>query len=73
MSTSNTITRCHNTTNYLLTYANQNRDQDFFNDVIIETDSDQNISANRMVLSCYSNTSKKIFKSQMKEQNLCLV
>ena len=59
MSTSNTIIRCHNTTNCLLTYANQNRGQDFFNDVIIETDSDQNISANRMVLSCYSNTSKK--------------
>ena len=69
MSTSNTITRCHNTTNCLLTYANQNRGQDFFNDVIIKTDSDQNISANRMVLSCYSKYFEKMFKSPMKEQD----
>ena len=73
MSISNFIYRCHNTTNCLLTYANQSRGQDFFNDVIIKTDYDQNISANRMVLSCYSKYFEKMFKSQMKEQNQLLV
>ena len=52
----------------LLAYANKNRFQDFFSDVTIKTDNNQNISANRMVLSCYSAFFEKMFKSKLKEQ-----
>ena len=63
-----TINYARNGTACLLAYANINRDQDFFNDVTIKTDNNQNISANRMVLSCYSAFFEKMFKSKLKEQ-----
>ena len=68
MSTLKPIIRHRNSTTCLLTYANQNRNQDCFNDVIIKTDNNQKIPANRMVLSCYSTFFEKMFKSKMKEQ-----
>ena len=68
MSAERTVTFHRQTTACLLTYSNENRNQGCFNDVIIKTDNNQNISANRMVLSCYSEYFDKMFKSQMKEQ-----
>ena len=51
----------------LLKYANANRDNAIFNDVIIKTGR-SSIGANRMVLSCFSKFFETMFKSEMKEQ-----
>ena len=67
-SSSKLFSRPENVSFCLLTYANENRNQNLFNDIIIKTENGENISANRMVLSCYSKYFEKMFKSQMKEQ-----
>ena len=51
----------------LLEYATANRDNGIFNDVIIIA-GHASISANRMVLSCFSKFFEKMFKSDMKER-----
>ena len=50
----------------LLEYANTERNEDDFNDVTIQVGS-ESISANRMVLSCYSNFFRSMFHSRFKE------
>jgi len=51
----------------LLDYAYKNRNENFFNDVLIVTDS-ESIPSNRMVLSCYSPVFERMFKTEMKEK-----
>ena len=57
----NPVTRHRNDQSRLLNYANQNRNEGFFNDVTIGV-GNQCISANRMVLSCYSDYFQDKFK-----------
>ena len=63
----NSITRQRATTASLIEYANENRDKGFFCDITINTRK-QTITANRLVLSCYSRYFEGMFKSQMKER-----
>ena len=51
----------------LLNYANQNRNEGFFNDITIEV-GNQCFSANRMVLSCYSDYFQNKFKTKTNYQ-----
>ena len=51
----------------LLEYANEKRLEGLYNDVTIKA-GEQVMSANRMILSCYSKVFEKMFRSQMKEQ-----
>ena len=51
----------------LLEYANQNRDEGFFNDVYIKV-GNECFPANRMVLSCFSRVFERMFKVEMKER-----
>jgi len=51
----------------LLEYANQNRNEGFFNDVNIKV-ANECFSANRMVLSCFSCVFERMFKVEMKER-----
>ena len=51
----------------LLHYANQNRDEGFFNDVNIKV-ANECFPANRMVLSCFSRVFERMFKVEMKER-----
>ena len=55
------VTRRRNDRSRLLNYANQNRNEGFFNDVTIGV-GNQCFSANRMVLSCYSDYFQDKFK-----------
>ena len=57
----NLVTRHKNDQSRLLSYANQNRNEGFFNDVTIGV-GNQCFSANRMVLSCYSDYFQDKFK-----------
>ena len=59
----NPVTRGRNDQSRLLNYANQNRNQGFFNDVTIGV-GNQCFSANRMVLSCYSDYFQEKFKTK---------
>ena len=59
----NPVTRHRNDRSRLLTYANQNRNEGFFNDVTIGI-GNQYISANRMVLSCYSDYFQNKFRTK---------
>ena len=65
MATSVTRQRVANIS--LLEYANRNRDQGFFSDVIIAAGNER-IPANRLVLSCYSTYFEGMFKLQMRER-----
>ncbi|XP_078492598.1 kelch-like protein 12 isoform X2 [Ciona intestinalis] len=51
----------------LLQFANESRQDDRFNDIIIRV-GEKNIPANKMVLSCYSKYFNTMFKSEMKEK-----
>ena len=51
----------------LLEYANQNRDEGFFDDVNIQV-ANECFPANRMVLSCFSRVFERMFKVEMKER-----
>ena len=59
----NLVTRHRNDQSRLLTYANQNRNEGFFNDVTIGV-GNQCFSANRMVLSCYSDYFQNKFRTK---------
>ena len=63
---SNSVTRQRVANINLLKYANKNRDQGFFNDVVLKTGK-KRIPANRMVLSCYSTYLQGLF--QLQERN----
>jgi len=54
-------------TRSLLEYANQNRNEGFFNDVNIKV-ANECFPANRMVLSCFSCVFEQMFKVEMKER-----
>ena len=56
----------------LLSYANENRNKGFFNDVELSAD-DECISANQMVLSCYSKYFENIFKTNLYNQQRCII
>ena len=62
-----TVTHQRESTSCLLQYANNNRNQKRFNDVTIQS-ADTNISANRMVLSCYCSFFNKIFALKLNNQ-----
>ena len=51
----------------LLEYANTKRNTENFNDVTIQAGA-ESISANRMVLACYSKFFESMFLSQLKEK-----
>ena len=55
--------------NWLLSYANVNRSEGFFNDVIIKVKT-KSFLANRMVLSCYSSFFEHILK---RKRNRCYI
>ena len=59
----NPVTLHRNDQSRLLTYANQNRNEGFFNDVTIGV-GNQSFSANRMVLSCYSDYFQDKFRTR---------
>ena len=61
------VTRQRVTNISLLEYANRNRDQGFFSDVIIAAGNER-IPANRLVLSCYSTYFEGMFKLPMRER-----
>ena len=61
------VTRQRKSTSCLLQYANNNRNQGRFNDVTIQS-ADTNISANRMVLSCYCSFFDQHFASETSNQ-----
>ena len=63
----NSVTRNRNDRSRLLTYANQNRNEGFFNDVAIGV-GNQCFSANRMVLSCYSDYFQDKFRTKTNYQ-----
>ena len=63
----NPVTRHRNDQSRLLTYANQNRNEGFFNDVTIGV-GNQCFSANRMVLSCYSDYFQNKFRTKTNYQ-----
>ena len=56
----------------LLSYASKNRVKGFFNDVELLAD-DECISANQMVLSCYSKYFENIFKTNLYNQQRCII
>ena len=56
----------------LLSYANENRNKGFFNDVELLADAEC-ISANQMVLSCYSKYFENIFKTNLYNQQRCII
>ena len=56
----------------LLSYANKNRNKGFFNDVELSADAEC-ISANQMVLSCYSEYFENIFKTNLYNQQRCII
>ena len=56
----------------LLSYANENRNKGFFNDVELSADAEC-ISANQMVLSCYSKYFENIFKTNLNNQQRCII
>ena len=56
----------------LLRYANENRNKGFFNDVELLADAEC-ISANQMVLSCYSKYFENIFKTNLYNQQRCII
>ena len=60
------VTRHRAATTNLLEFANQNRDEGFFSDVVVVAGNER-IPANRLVLSCYSTYFNKYFKFM--EQN----
>ena len=62
-----TVAYQRKSTSSLLQYANNNRNQGRFNDVIIQSN-DISIPANRMVLSCYCSFFDKIFASETNNQ-----
>ena len=62
-----TVIRQRKSTSCLLQYANNNRNQGRFNDVIIQSN-DTRIPANRMVLSCYCSFFDQIFASETNNQ-----
>ena len=62
-----TVTRQRKSTSCLLQYANNNRNQGRFNDVIIQS-ADTSIPANRMVLSCYCSFFDQIFAKETNNQ-----
>ena len=61
------VTYCRKACSDLLEYATANREDGIFNDVTIQV-GHLRISANRLVLSCYSTFFEKMFKSNMKER-----
>ena len=58
---SNCLTLQRVVDSHLLEYANKNRDEGYFNDLMIIA-RNENISANRLVLSCYSKYFERMFK-----------
>ena len=61
---SNSIDRHRVANSNLLQYASKNRDEGFFNDLTIIAEN-ENISANRLVLSCYSKYLEGMFKKSI--------
>ena len=56
----------------LLRYANENRNKGFFNDVELSADAEC-LLANQMVLSCYSEYFENIFKTNLYNQQRCII
>ena len=67
MSSSSSIIKKRENNSILLLFANTCRKEGNFNDVVIEAGNEK-ISANRMVLACFSSYFDKMFKVQMKEK-----
>ena len=67
MFASNTVTKQRNDHFQLLKYANLKRKQGVFNDVTIKINN-KCFSANRLVLSCYSEFFETMFQTDMKEK-----
>ena len=67
-----TVTRQRKSTSSLLQYANKNRNQGRFNNVIIRSNG-TSIPANQMVLSCYCSFFEQIFALETKQVNDVIV
>ena len=65
--TAASISRKRNSNRSLLEYANQNRNEGFFNDVNIKV-ANECFPASRMILSCFSHVFERMFKVEMKER-----
>ena len=66
------VTRRHIANTSLLEYARKSRDEGFFNDVIIITSDNEQIMANRLVLSFHSNYFKDLFAKSILQFDITL-